>query len=158
MGTLRGARLLRLVAGAAVAVVASSGVVGCSQVTYGACPGWVDYSDPNDAFAAADAVVVGHVLERDGTTADEFGESRAYTFDVEEVHKGDAEGPTIRIGSRADTCDGGDGYVSGDLLATDKRVLVYLREVTGGLMTLTPGQGVLPFDEGTALPFSSADR
>ena len=93
------------------------------------------------------------VLKRDGTMADEFGNARAYTFDVEEVHKGEVQGPTVRIGSRADTCDGGDGYLSGDLLATDKRILVYLFEVTGGLMTLTPGQGVVPLEEGAVLPF-----
>lgn len=158
MVMVSGRGLLRLAALAVVAAATSSGLAGCGLVTYEACPGWVDYSDPNDAFAAADAVVIGHLLERDGTMADDFGEARAYTFDVEEVHKGEVQGPRVRIGSRADTCDGGDGYVSGDLLATDERILVYLVEVTGGLMTLTPGQGVVPFDEGAVLPFRTGTQ
>jgi hypothetical protein len=155
MGTLPHRSVPRI-AVLVVAALASLGLAGCNVVTFGGCPGWVDYSDPNEAFAAADAVLVGQVLERDGVMADDLGDSRAYTFNVEEVHKGDVEGPTVRIGSRADTCDAGNGYTSGDLLATDERILVYLTQVQGGLMTLTPGQGVTPLEEGAPLPFQPA--
>jgi hypothetical protein len=43
------------------------------------------------------------------------------------------------------------------MLATDERILVYLTQVQGGLMTLTPGQGVTPLEEGAPLPFQPAE-
>lgn len=135
-----------------VAAVMSLGLTGCT-VSYGACASWADFSDPNVAYAQATTVVAGHVSGRDGTMETDLGPVRAYRFTVDEAYKGASNGSTIRLGSRADTCDGGDGYVSGDQLATDGRVLVYALKDRDGLVTLTPVQGVSAFPEGTAVPF-----
>lgn len=141
--------------GAACLVAAS--LTGCSSAVR-ACPSWADFSDPDVAYRQADLVAVGHVGGRDGTIATEFGEVRAYTFDVDALVKGDASATSVRIGSRADPCDGGDGYANGDALATTKRVIVYAMRDDGGLVTLTPAQGVTAFPEGTPLPFDRFDR
>ncbi|MFF1633517.1 hypothetical protein [Leifsonia sp. NPDC058248] len=137
---------------AIVAVATSLGLTGCT-VSYGACASWADFSDPDVAYAQATTVVAGHVAGRDGTMDTDLGPVRAYRFTVDEAFKGAAAGSTIRLGSRADSCDGGDGYVSGDLLATDSRVLVYALKDRDGPVTLTPAQGVSAFPEGTAAPF-----
>lgn len=129
----------------------AAAVTGCSSGVR-ACPSWADFSDPAVAYRQADFVAVGRVTGRDGAIATEFGAVRAYRFAAEDVLKGSASGGGVRIGSRADPCDGGDGYAAGDALATPERVIVYAMRDGDGLVTLTPAQGVTAFPEGTPLP------
>lgn len=134
-------------------VLAAATLSGCAPVVR-SCPSWADFSDPDAAYRQADVVVVGHVAGRDGTIGTALGDVRAYRFEVEDAVKGSASGTVVRIGSRADPCDGGDGYVSGDALASAAdRVIVYAMNDTGGLVTLTPSQGVTALPDGAPLPF-----
>lgn len=129
----------------------AAALTGCSSGVR-ACPSWADFSDPAVAYRQADFVAVGRVTGRDGAIATEFGAVRAYRFAAEDVLKGSASGGGVRIGSRADPCDGGDGYAAGDALATPERVIVYAMRDGDGLVTLAPAQGVTAFPEGTPLP------
>ncbi|QIZ98319.1 hypothetical protein [Leifsonia sp. PS1209] len=134
-------------------VLVAAALSGCAPVVR-SCPSWADFSDPDAAYRQADVVVVGHVAGRDGTIGTQFGDVRAYRFEVEDAVKGGESGTVVRIGSRADPCDGGDGYTGGDALAgAADRVIVYAINDTGGLVTLTPSQGVTALPDGAPLPF-----
>jgi hypothetical protein len=134
-----------------VLCLGAAALTGCSSGVR-ACPSWADFSDPAVAYRQADFVAVGRVTGRDGTIATEFGAVRAYWFAADDVLKGSASGGSVRLGSRADPCDGGDGYAAGDALATPDRVIVYAMNDGDGLVTLTPSQGVTAFPEGAPLP------
>lgn len=115
-------------------------------------------------YNEAELVLVGEVLERDGEVQVPPGgptaPARAYSFDVQDVLKsspyGDiGVGDTVRIAAMADGCSPGVEFADEDQLEVDGRIIFFGREQHGAWMTLNPFQGVLPFAEGTDLPFEA---
>lgn len=136
-----------------------------------ACVDWVFFETPREAAADAGAVLLGTVVEQDGT-APLFGvESNRWVFDVEEVldrpepARGGFEPPPelevsagdrIAVVSTPETCSGDSAYPDGDPLdpatgraAADGTVIVLLSGGDGAvegsdeLRLITPYQGVL---------------
>ena len=152
----------------AMAVVCAAALGGCALgapfVTGQACASWAGYETPQDMYNEAELVLVGEVLERDGEVQVPPGgptaTARAYRFEVQDVLKmspdGDiAAGDTVRIAAMADGCSPGVEYADEDQLEVDGRIIFFGREDSGAWMTLSPVQGVLPFPEGTPLPFEA---
>ncbi|MDQ1058773.1 hypothetical protein QFZ23_002674 [Arthrobacter globiformis] len=52
------------------------------------------------------------------------------------------------------TCTGGESYPNGDPLDTNQRVLIFATEQDREWFTMTPDQGVVPFEQGAPLPFN----
>jgi hypothetical protein len=149
------------------------------QMAGAACVDWMRFVDPAEAASAAGAVLVGTVVERDGT-ADLYGvEAHRWLFDVEQVlERPDSEipgweppeelaiapGERISVVSTPETCGGRDSaYPAGDPLdpATDPGpVIVLLSGSTEdgstdsevGFQLITPFQGVVPPEDDGTLP------
>ncbi|MFE7508929.1 hypothetical protein [Promicromonospora sp. NPDC057488] len=105
------------------------------QMAGAACVDWVRFADPAEAASAAGAVLLGTVVERDGT-AELYGvEAHRWLFDVEQVlERPDSEipgweppeelkvspGERISVVSTPETCGGRDSaYPAGDPLDPD---------------------------------------
>ncbi|WP_157602708.1 hypothetical protein [Promicromonospora kroppenstedtii] len=149
------------------------------QMAGAACVDWVRFVDPAEAASAAGAVLLGNVVERDGT-ADLYGvEAHRWLFDVEEVlERPDSEipgweppeelaispGERISVVSTPETCGGRDSaYPAGDPLdpaTAPGPVIVLLSGSTEdgssdsevGFQLITPFQGVVPPEDDGALP------
>ena len=113
------------------------------------CVSWVFFEGDQQALAASSQlIVVGEVVEQNGTVDLVGGDARLYRFDVQESSDERFVGLEIEIASRADGC-GPNPYPRGDRLDTDRRIAVFLStdEQWGGLATLTPFEGVVLADE-----------
>jgi hypothetical protein len=73
--------------------------------------------------------------------------------EVAQDHKGDPGAEPVRISSMPQTCTGGESYPEGDPLDTRQRIVIFATKQGGEWFTMTPSQGVLPFPQGTELPF-----
>ena len=118
------------------------------------CVDWVWFETPKAQFDAAELVVIGKPVRRDGETAIYGYAGRAHVVEVETVLKGQPGPGPLRIVSMPPTCTGGETYPDGDPLETTRRVLIYATEQNQQWFTMTPAQGVLPFDRGDRLPFN----
>jgi hypothetical protein len=117
------------------------------------CVDWVWFESPQAQFDEARLVVIGQPVRRDGESAIYGYAGRAHVVEVETVLKGRPGPGPLRIVSMPPTCTGGETYPDGDPLETTRRVLIYATEQNHEWFTMTPGQGVLPFDRGASLPF-----
>ncbi|KRE64006.1 hypothetical protein ASG92_03650 [Arthrobacter sp. Soil736] len=118
------------------------------------CVDWVWFETPQAQFDAAELVVIGRSVRRDGESAIYGYAARAHVVEVESVLKGQPGPGPLRIVSMPPTCTGGEPYPDGDPLETTRRVLIYATEQNHHWFTMTPAQGVLPFDRGARLPFN----
>lgn len=124
-------------------------MTGCSVTQSGECVDWVFFEGDQQALAeSARLIVVGEVIEQNGTVDLVGGDARRYRFEVLEATDERWVGREIEIASRADGC-GPNPYPRGDRLDTTARVAVFLStdEQWDGLATLTPFEGVIPASE-----------
>ncbi|MFC0682282.1 hypothetical protein ACFFGH_31010 [Lysobacter korlensis] len=143
-------RTYRAWALAGTLVFSSGALTGCMS---GGCPGWHDYSDPEERFRDSALVVVGTAAPA-GWWAELFADDAVYDITVERVVKGDVgEDDVVRVESISDHC-AAVPFPDGDPLDTDDLVLVFLMEKQdGGLRTLTPFDAVTPVESADELPF-----
>ncbi|NUP58147.1 MAG: hypothetical protein HOQ06_01555 [Pseudarthrobacter sp.] len=128
-----------------------SGVVPDSGAV--ACVDWVRFESPQDLYDHAGMVLIGKPAGEDGETSIYGYRATRHLVEVERVLKGEPGGGTVRISSTPVTCTaGGESYPDGDSLDTDQRVIIFASKQGTDWFTLTPAQGVLPF-EGKQLPF-----
>ena len=127
---------------------------GCSSEPQ-TCVDWIDVSDPQRAYDAADAVVVGSV-EATGDTQRMYGvDAAVHALSVTEILKGDLAPGTLEVASTPVTCTAGGIYPEGDPLEVTGDVIVFLRapdEVKAWTL-ITPYDTVLPLPGDGSLPF-----
>ncbi|MCY0905372.1 hypothetical protein [Arthrobacter sp. H14-L1] len=124
-----------------------------SGTTSGTCVDWVHFDTPQDIFNQAGVVVIGKPLSQDGQTSIYGYTAQTHLVKIEKVLKGDTGANTMQISAMPETCTGGVSYPDGDPLETSRRLIIFLTKDDGKWFTFTPAQGVLSFDNGTALPF-----
>lgn len=140
------------IAGVAVSVLGT----GCSLLgptTAEACVDWVWFQDRQDQFDQAALVVVGKPVRRDGETSIYGYTAQTHLVEIETIFKGAAGQDTLLISSMPKTCTGWESYPNGDPLDTNQRVIIFATEQDNQWFTMTPDQGVIPFEQGTPLPF-----
>ena len=120
------------------------------------CADWVQFQDPQDQFDRAGLVAVGKPVRQDGETSIYGYTARTHVVEVEKILKGEPGQETILVSSMPQTCTGGESYPEGDPLDTKQRVLIFATEQDNQWFTMTPSQGVVPFERGTPLPFQSS--
>jgi hypothetical protein len=120
-----------------------------------ACVDWVQFEDPQDQFDQAALVAVGEPVRQDGETSIYGYTAQTHLVKIETIYKGKPGQETVRISSMPQTCTGGESYPKGDPLHTNQRVLIFATEQDDEWFTMTPEQGVIPFKQGTPLPFES---
>ena len=128
-------------------------VMGCVQVQ--GCPGWAGYDTPDDAAESADAVVVGHVLQRVSTT--DFNGTNANVWSVEVVEWIKSDGPDrIEVLSPPPACGpSADPYLGEDPLQSATRQegsALFLVETESGWRTISPVQGLVELAPGEPIP------
>jgi hypothetical protein len=129
---------------------ASSPVPGGGPV---ACVDWIRFETPQDQYDHAGVVLIGKSLSRAGETSIYGHKGTTHLVEVEQVLKGDPGAGNLRITSMPATCTPGATYPDGDPLDTDQRVIIFATKQGGDWFTITPAQGVLPFPQGSELPF-----
>lgn len=118
-----------------------------------ACVDWVRFESPQDQYDHAGLVLIGEPAGKDGETSIYGYKATTHLIKVEQVLKGEPGDGTIRISSTPMTCTAdGESYPDGDPLDTDQRVIIFASKQGTDWFTLTPAQGVLPF-QGKELPF-----
>lgn len=118
-----------------------------------ACVDWVRFETPQDQYDKAGAVLIGKSESRVGETSIYGYKATTHLVEVEQVLKGDPGDGNLRISSMPPTCTGGETYPDGDPLDPNQRVIIFATKQGGDWFTMTPAQGVLPFQQGTELPF-----
>ncbi|WP_427170071.1 hypothetical protein [Arthrobacter sp. 92] len=144
-------RLARL---APVAIVVCVLGIGCGPTPgtgVDTCVDWVRFETPQDQFDNANLVVIGKPLKQNGETSIYGYKARSHEVEIETVFKGDPGQGPLRIASMPQTC--GKSYPDGDPLDATQRVLIFATRHDTEWFTMTPAQGVLPFKQGTKLPF-----
>ncbi|MDD1477833.1 hypothetical protein [Arthrobacter sp. H16F315] len=138
---------------APAAIAVSVFGIGCSPGpgTGDTCVDWVRFATPQDQFDNAILVVVGKPLAQNGETGIYGYKARSHQVEIETVLKGDPGQGSLRVASMPQTC--GTSYPDGDPLDTNQRVLIFATKQNSEWFTITPTQGVLPFKQGTMLPF-----
>ncbi|WP_146068857.1 hypothetical protein [Arthrobacter sp. ZGTC131] len=117
------------------------------------CVDWVRFATPQDQYDHAGMVLIGKSLSQAGETSIYGYRATTHLVEVERVLKGNHGSGNLSISSMPQTCTGGESYPDGDPLDTDQRVIIFANQQGGEWFTMTPAQGVLPFQQGTALPF-----
>ena len=119
-----------------------------------ACVDWVRFDSPQDQYAQAGLVGIGMPVGLDGETSIYGYKATKHLIQVERALKGEPGDGVLRIASTPVTCTaGGESYPDGDPLDTDERLIIFAARQGSDWFTLTPAQGVLPFPQGTELPF-----
>ena len=147
---------LASLATAGIAVSVLTGACSAEPPSAVACIDWVHFENPQDQFDQAGLVAVGKPVEQQGETNIYGYRARTHLVEVEAVLKGEPRQETLSITSIPQTCTGGVSYPDGDPLDTNQRVLIFATEQDGKWFTITPWQGVIPFSEGSPLPFESS--
>ncbi|MGX1162146.1 hypothetical protein FBY31_3797 [Arthrobacter sp. SLBN-100] len=98
-------------------------------------------------------VLIGKSVSRAGETSIYGYKATTHLVEVEQVLKGDPGDGNLRISSMPPTCTVGETYPEGDPLDPNQRVIIFAAEQGGDWFTITPTQGVLPFQQGAQLPF-----
>ena len=132
---------------------------GCSQgqPAVGTCVSWADLSDPQDAYDAAEVVVIGTV-EPASTTAPMFGvDAAVHDVAVVEVLKGDPPPREIQVVSTPVTCMGDEVYPDGDPLDVDGDVIIFIAtgDADGAWNLISPSDAVLPVPADGTTPFET---
>ncbi|MDQ0076322.1 hypothetical protein [Arthrobacter oryzae] len=117
------------------------------------CVDWVRFETPQDQYDKAGVVLIGKSVSRTGETSIYGYKATTHLVEVEQVLKGDPGDGNLRISSMPPTCTGGETYPDGDPLDPNQRVIIFATRQGGDWFTMTPAQGVLPFPQGTKLPF-----
>ena len=159
----RGHFLVAVAAPVVVALTATlSGCVGLPVTV--SCASWVGYETPQDMYDDSFLVIKGVVGPESGVLELETGDGVLHDVAVEAVHRVEVEGDTVQVASPRDYCTENPPQPA-DPLVEGERVLLFLRwagnvpgsgidtDLGGPYSTLTPFQGVLPFPEGSELPF-----
>lgn len=118
-----------------------------------ACVDWVRFETPQRQYDKAGLVLIGKPVSRAGETRIYGHKATTHLVEVEQVLKGDPGDGNLRISSMPPTCTGGESYPDGDPLDPNQRVIIFATMQGGDWFTMTPAQGVLPFQQGTELPF-----
>lgn len=147
-----GKLIARVQALALVAVLGSGfGIIPTSGTE--TCVDWVRFESPQDQYDQAGAVMVGRSVGEDGKTVIYGYQATGHVVQVEQVLKGSPGTGNVRILSVPQTCTGSNSYPNGDPLQAAERVIIFANQQGKDWVTMTPEQGVLPFPEGTELPF-----
>ncbi|MET3172518.1 UNVERIFIED_ORG: hypothetical protein ABIB52_000342 [Arthrobacter sp. UYCu721] len=117
------------------------------------CVDWVRFETPQEQYDKAGVVLIGKSVSHAGETSIYGSKATTHLVEVEQVLKGEPGDGNLRISSMPPTCTGGESYPDGDPLDTDQRVIIFATKQGGDWFTMTPAQGVLPFQQGTELPF-----
>ena len=118
-----------------------------------ACVDWVRFETPQDQFEKASVVLIGKSVSQAGETSIYGSKATTHLVEVERVLKGHPGDGNLRISAMPQTCSGGESYLDGDPLGTAQRVIIFATKEGGEWFTMTPAQGVLPFQQGAELPF-----
>lgn len=118
-----------------------------------ACVDWVRFATPQDQYDNAGIVLIGKSVSRAGETSIYGHKATTHLVEVEQVLKGNPGEGNLRITSTPPTCTVGGSYPDGDPLDTAERSIIFASKQGGEWFTITPAQGVLPFQQGTELPF-----
>jgi hypothetical protein len=118
-----------------------------------ACVDWVRFETPQDQYDSAGLVLIGESVSREGETSIYGHMATTHVVEVEEVLKGNPGDGNLRITSTPPTCTVGGSYPDGDPLDTAERVIIFASRQGDEWFTITPAQGVLPFPQGSKLPF-----
>jgi hypothetical protein len=143
--SLAQAGLLVAVLGTGCGIVPGSGAETCVD--------WVRFESAQKQYDQAGMVLIGKPVREDGETSIYGYKATTHLIEVERVLKGAPGDGTLRVSSAPETCNGGESYPDGDPLATDQRVIIFATQQGNDWFTLTPAQGVLPFQQGKELPF-----
>ncbi|WP_307092437.1 hypothetical protein [Arthrobacter sp. B2I5] len=98
-------------------------------------------------------VLIGKPEVQVGETKIYGSKATTHLVEVERVLKGDPGEGSLRISSMPPTCTAGETYPDGDPLDTPERVIIFATKQGAEWVTMTPAQGVLPFPQGSNLPF-----
>ncbi|WP_457963590.1 hypothetical protein M1E17_19500 [Arthrobacter sp. D1-29] len=128
----------------------SSPVAGGGTV---ACVDWVWFETPQNQYDNAAVALIGRSVSQVGETTIYGSQATTHLVEVEQVLKGNPGNGNLRISSMPQTCSGGESYLDGDPLDTGQRVIIFATKQGGEWFTMTPAQGVLPFPQGSELPF-----
>jgi hypothetical protein len=118
-----------------------------------ACVDWVWFGTPQDLYDNAGLVLIGKSVSRAGETTIYGHKAMTHLVEVEHVLKGEPREGNLRISSMPPTCNGGESYPDGDPLDPNQRVIIFAQKQGSEWFTMTPAQGVLPFQQGAELPF-----
>ncbi|MDR6508607.1 hypothetical protein J2805_004324 [Arthrobacter oryzae] len=118
-----------------------------------ACVDWVRFETPQDLYDNAGLVLIGKPASRAGETSIYGHKATTHLVEVEQVLKGNPGKGNLRITSPPPTCAVGGSYPDGDPLDTAERVIIFASKQGDEWFTITPAQGVLPFPQGSKLPF-----
>jgi hypothetical protein len=118
-----------------------------------ACVEWVRFETPQDQYDKASVVLIGTSVSRAGETIIYGHQATTHLVEVEQVLKGEPGDGNFRITSTPPTCTVGGTYPDGDPLDSNQRFIIFATKQGGEWFTMTPAQGVLPFQQGAELPF-----
>lgn len=118
-----------------------------------ACVDWVRFETPQDQYDKAAVVLIGKSVGQVGETTIYGSKATTHLVEVEQVLKGNPREGNLTISSMPQTCSGSESYLDGDPLDTSQRVIIFATKQGGEWFTMTPAQGVLPFHQGSELPF-----
>lgn len=118
-----------------------------------ACVEWVRFETPQDQYDNASLVLIGKSVSRAGETTSHGHVATTHLVKIEQVLKGEPGDGNLLITSTPPTCTVGGSYPDGDPLDTAERVIIFASLQGDEWFTITPTQGVLPFPQGSELPF-----
>lgn len=118
-----------------------------------ACVDWVRFETAQDQYDNAAVVLIGKSVSQVGETTIYGSKAATHLVEVEHVLKGNPGEGNLRISSMPQTCSGSESHLDGDPLDTSQRVIIFVTKQGGEWFTMTPAQGVLPFPQGSELPF-----
>ena len=131
-------------------------LTGCVGQSNEPCVMYPDLSDPVDAAAGADVVIIGEEIGPDG--AESFygtpGIATVHRVHVDQVLKGSLDEAEIHVLSMPQSnCSDGGRYPNGDQLDVDGPAEYFLTDEEGRWQTPTPMDGVLEIPDDGELPW-----
>ncbi|PPF53898.1 hypothetical protein C5B94_09010 [Clavibacter michiganensis] len=129
----------------AITIGCSAVLAGCAPSEGAACPSWAWFPTAQERYDEAAAVVTTESLAPSGTEPIFQVDANAYDVEVDTVEKGGLEaGSTIRVVSMPDGC--GTAYLEADPMSGSQDLRLYLRNMEGQWVTITPSDGVEVLD------------
>lgn len=152
---LLGVSLLVLGTGCNAAIEAGPATEASTVIEDGpeSCIDWVHFESLQEQFNQAALVLIGTPAGQEGETPAYGSKGRTHLIDVEKILKGDPGAKPLRISSMPQTCSDGGAYPDGDPLENGQRMIIFATALDSEWFTMTPAQGVLPFDQDAELPF-----
>lgn len=145
--------------------IAGPGSIGGAQ----SCVSWVDFEDAQAMYDDATLVVAGVADSADGTLELLSGPGERHRIVIESVYKGDFDGDELWAAAPRDYCVAEPPQPAEDPIPTGERVILFLHPASAepvpvdeqpepddveAWSVMTPLDGVLPFPEGSDLPFA----